>query len=184
MWRSELNEAVVRELGLQPGESVMDIGAGAGAASVQAAGRGARVLSVEPMPLMRRVLELRRLRHLGRGVITVRDGAAEAIPAADASVDAAWTVNTLHHWTDRSAAARELARVLRPGARVLLVDEDVRDPSHPEHERYSRSHRVRDFDEVDPDELANALTEAGFAQATGERTRIAGRPVRCVRATR
>jgi ubiquinone/menaquinone biosynthesis C-methylase UbiE len=184
MWRSEVNDAVVRELAVAPGERVVDLGAGAGAATVEAARRGAQVLAVDPMPFMRLLLGLRRRLHPRRGAITVREGAAEAIPAPDGSVDALWSVNTLHHWTDREAAARELARVLRPGARVLLLDEDADDPSHPEHAHAARRRSGLVFDEVEPEELARALEAAGFAQAEGARARIAGRPAKVIRARR
>ena len=182
MWWSEVNEAVVRELAPAPGERVVDLGAGAGAATMQAAKSGAEVLAVDPMPFMRSVLGLRRLLHRSGGAIHVHDGAAEAIPAADSSVDALWTVNTLHHWTDRGAAVRELTRVLRPGARILLVDEDFADPSHPEHAQGRRP--GLHFEEADPETLAQALREAGFAHAEGAHTRFAGRPAKLVRATR
>jgi SAM-dependent methyltransferase len=186
MWRSEVNDAVVRELAVGPGDRVVDLGAGAGPATVAAASRGANVLAVDPMPVMRAILGLRRRLHPRGRAIDVHDGAAEAIPAADGSVDALWSVNTLHHWTDREAAVRELARVLKPGARALLVDEDADDPAHPEHERHLAERRRSrlEFDEVDEEALARALKDAGFARADGARTRLAGRPVKLVRAVR
>lgn len=185
MWRSEVNDAVVRELAIRPGERVVDLGAGAGAATMEAANRGAEVLAVEPMPFMRMVLGLRRLWH-PRGRISILKGATEAMPVGDASVDVLFTVNTLHHWTDRDAAVRELARVLKPGARVLLLDEDFGDPSHPEHEEFGARRRRSGlvFDAVDPEALARALTQAGFAHAEGSRTRFAERPVKLIRAMR
>jgi len=114
----------------------------------------------------------------------VVDGAAESIPLADASVDALWTVNTIHHWTQRTAACAELARVVRPGGRVLLVDEDFDDPTHPEHARWQTARARHGFEQVDPAVLADALRAAGFASAEGVRRAIAGRPVRLVRANR
>lgn len=186
MWRSEVNAAVVRELAIRPGERVVDLGAGAGAATVEAARTGAQVLAVDPMPFMRTVLGLRRLVHPRRGAIRIGEGAAEAIPAADSSVDALWSVNTLHHWTDREAAARELARVLKPGGRAILLDEEFHAEGHPEHadflERRKRS--GLHFDEVEPEALAQALLEAGFANAEGSHGRLADRPVKLIRATR
>ena len=114
------------------------------------------------------------------------NGAAESIPLGEASVDALWTVNTIHHWTDRAMAARELARVIRPGGRVVLVDEDFGDAAHPHHERWRTRHARHGhrFEEVDAEAVAASLVESGFASARGSRTTLAGRPVKLVRATR
>ena len=186
MWKSEVGREVVRSIDPQPGERVVDLGSGMGAATVIAARTGASVIAVDPTSYMRRILEVRRRWQRDRGAIAVVDGAAESIPCADGSVDALWTVNTIHHWTDRATAARELARVMRHGGRVLLVDEDFDDPAHPFHER-SRARHARHrhvFDEVDAEALAASLVASGFASAHGSRTALAGRPVKLVRATR
>jgi SAM-dependent methyltransferase len=186
MWRSELGREVVRSLAPRAGERVVDLGSGMGSATVIAARTGASVIAVDPTSYMRRILELRRRWQRDRAAIAVLAGAAESIPSADGSVDALWTVNTIHHWTDRAAAARELARVMRPGGRVLLVDEDLDDPAHPFHDR-SRVRRKRHghvFEEVDAEFLAASLVASGFASAQGSRTTLAGRPVKMVRGTR
>jgi SAM-dependent methyltransferase len=186
MWRSDVNREVVRFVAPVSGECVVDLGAGMGAATVEAAMSGATVVAVDPMPYMRRMLALRRQWQRHRATIRIVDGAAESIPLADGSVDALWTVNTIHHWTGRDRASRELARVMKPGGRVLLVDEDFDDASHPWHERL-RGRRARhghQFEDVDPDALAASLSRAGFSGALGSHTTIAGRPVKLVRAMR
>jgi len=186
MWNSEVGREVVKLVAPERGERVVDLGSGMGSATVIAARTGASVVAVDPTSYMRRILELRRKWQRNRAAITVVEGAAESIPLADASVDALWTINTIHHWTDRSRAARELARVMHPGGRVLLLDEDFDDPAHPDHERW-RAGRARHghvFDEVDVEALAASLAESGFASARGSRTTVAGRPVKLVRATR
>jgi ubiquinone/menaquinone biosynthesis C-methylase UbiE len=186
MWRSDVNREVVRSVAPVSGECVVDLGAGMGAATVEAAMGGAMVVAVDPTPYMRRILALRRRWQSHRAAIRVVDGSAESIPLADGSVDALWTVNTIHHWTERDRASRELARVMKPGGRVLLVDEDFDDPSHPWHERL-RGRRARHghpFEDVDADAVAALLSRAGFVAASGSRTTIAGRPVKLVRATR
>jgi len=186
MWRSPVSRDVVRDIAAQPGEQVVDIGAGMGPASMLAAKRGASVLAVDPTPYMRYIMSVRRLGQRHRKAIRVVDGAAESIPAADGSVDALWTVNTMHHWTDLDVAAGELARVMQPGGRVLLVDEDFDDPSHPafDHMQRRSDHRAEHFADIDPTAMAAKLMDAGFVHAQGSHATVAARPVKLVRATR
>jgi ubiquinone/menaquinone biosynthesis C-methylase UbiE len=186
MWSSPVSRAVVEEISPRPGECVVDVGAGMGPATVHAAKTGAIVLAVDPTPYMRRILELRRLGHRRRDAIRIVDGSAERIPTADGSVDAVWTVNTMHHWTDLDAAMGELARVLRPGGRLLLVDEDFDDPAHPAFERMQnrRAHRAHHFATIDPVDVAAKLSAAGFASANGSKSDIAARPAKIVRGVR
>src|SRR4026208_1262567 len=66
MWRSPLSREVVREIAPQPGERVVDIGAGMGPAPVLAAKAGASVVAVDPTPYMRRIVGTRRLAHTFR----------------------------------------------------------------------------------------------------------------------
>jgi arsenite methyltransferase len=54
----------------------------------------------------------------------VRDGAADALPLPDASVDAAVTTQVLEYVADLPGALAEMRRVLRPGGRVLILDTD------------------------------------------------------------
>lgn len=177
MWRSEINDAVVAMVDPQAGERVLDIGAGVGAGATRAATSGAHVIAVEPTPLMRALLRARRLVGRGSRNIEVVDGAAESLPVADASVDAMWAVNTMHHWTDQERGATEIARALRPGGRVVLVDEDFTDPGHPDHDRFgSDDGHGHGFAPVDAGEMAGRLAAAGMIDVAASRQEVAGRP--------
>lgn len=186
MWSSPVNQVVVDELGVRTGERVVDIGAGMGAGTVLSARVGARVIAVEPTPFLRSVLRVRRLVQRARKRIEVRDGAAEHLPVAEASIDAAWAVNVMHHFTDVDAAMGELGRVLVSGGRLLLVDESFDDPMHPAHaEVHARRHRDgRHFDEVDPGAIADKLVARGFAVLDAGSSVLGGRPAKVVRATK
>ncbi|MFE1318623.1 class I SAM-dependent methyltransferase [Kitasatospora phosalacinea] len=109
-WR----EAIAEHAAPRPGTTLVDVGAGTGAfATAFRDWYGVHVLAVEPAPAMRELIPA------GEGV-TVLDGRAEQLPVADAAADAAWLGSVLHHLADLDAAARELHRVLRPGAPVLI----------------------------------------------------------------
>jgi SAM-dependent methyltransferase len=178
MWKSEVNDAVVARLAPEREEVVMDIGAGAGAGTMAAVKSGCAVVAVEPTPYMRRVLGIRRLIGRVGDQVRIVDGAAEATGVDTGSIDAAWAVNTMHHWTDLDAGVAELARVLAPGGRVLLVDENFDDPAHPDYEKFGSGRDEHDhhFQTVDPESVAAGLRRAGLVVDFAGFDQIAGRP--------
>ncbi len=184
MWRSPINDAVIDLVDPREGDRALDIGAGMGAGSVPAAARGATVLAVEPTPFIRRALQARRALSRHRKRLSVVDGSAERLPAADRSVDAVWAVNTMHHWVDVEQGVTEIARVLRPGGRVLLVDEVFTDPAHPEHERFGSDHgpEHHGFTMVEADRMGELFRAAGLTDVEATNRPIADRPAICVSA--
>src|SRR3954468_22003128 len=112
----ELVSAVVGELGAaaRPPARVLDLGAGTGKLTKRLLAAGFDVVGVEPLDGMRAAL--------ARGVGPERalDGRAEAIPFADAALGGAVCAEAFH-WFDGERAAGELARVLAPGAALVVV---------------------------------------------------------------
>ncbi|MFE6286082.1 class I SAM-dependent methyltransferase [Streptomyces sp. NPDC057877] len=94
----------------------LDIGSGTGRFTPALAGAFGPVTGVEPSVRMREVAQ-RQSRHPDVRYVA---GAAEAIPVPSASADYALMAWSWHHVRDKPRAARELARVLRPGGRLLL----------------------------------------------------------------
>jgi ubiquinone/menaquinone biosynthesis C-methylase UbiE len=110
-------EALARELDVSARTSVCDLAAGTGKLTRRLVELGAAVVAVEPVSGMRDQLET------AVPGVDVREGTAEAIPLADASVDVV-TVAQAFHWFDAPAALREIARVLTPtGGLAILWNE-------------------------------------------------------------
>jgi len=109
--------AVMRGLGLQPGDVVADVGAGTGIFSAMLLERGLEVVTVEPNADMRGSLEALRARWPG---LRIAAGPAEATTLADASVDAVVAVQAFH-WFDPQRTRRECERILRLPGRVALA---------------------------------------------------------------
>jgi SAM-dependent methyltransferase len=93
---------------------VLDLGAGTGKLTRQLHERGLDVVAVEPSAGMRE-----QLAH-ALPEVTCLEGAAEAIPLADHSVDVV-LVAQAWHWVDPLRALPELARVLSRGGRLGLI---------------------------------------------------------------
>jgi SAM-dependent methyltransferase len=109
-WR----EAIRRHLRPSPEMTLADIGAGTGAFTAAFSDWfGLGILAVEPSAAMRAQIP-----H--RPGIQVFDGHASDLPLPDDAADAAWLSTVIHHIPDLPAAAREIRRVLRPGAPVLI----------------------------------------------------------------
>ncbi|MFT7474747.1 MAG: ubiquinone/menaquinone biosynthesis C-methylase UbiE [Verrucomicrobiales bacterium] len=186
MWSSEVNSAVVARIAPQAGETVMDIGAGIGAGTMVASKSGCTVVAIEPTPYMRRVLGIRRLVARVKDRVRIVDGTAEATTVEATSIDAAWAVNTMHHWTNLDDGIAELARVLAHGGRVLLVDEAFDDPAHPDYANMSaRRSEEHDhhFHDVDPAVVEAAMITAGLTVTFAGHDQIAGRPAIVVEGT-
>jgi SAM-dependent methyltransferase len=107
-------QEVVQIPGLPRTATVLELGAGTGKLTRVLVPAYDRVLAVEPAEAMRRLLES----FCPRAEVLV--GSAEAIPLADASVDAVFVAEAFHKF-DGERAVAEMARVLRPrGVLVLL----------------------------------------------------------------
>lgn len=182
-WSSDLNRAAVDLINPQPAETLLDVGAGLGPATIEAArrlGRDGRVIAVDPSPSMRRILRLRRLWQRTRRVIDIRVGSAEHLPVETDSVDAAFSINAAHHFDDNELATAELTRVLKPGGRLLLIDEDLTNPDHP----YDQHHHDTEKPEpVDASNIVKLLTTNGITATQTDHYAIAGITATIINAT-
>ena len=116
-------EALVGRAALLGGEQVLDLGTGTGAVAQRAAaivGSRGRVVGVDISPEML-ALARRSATNMGLGSLTFLAGRAEAIPAEDAAFHAVLACLSMMYIIDREAAAREIARVLKPGGRFVAA---------------------------------------------------------------
>jgi SAM-dependent methyltransferase len=115
-----VGETLCESLDLRPGARVLDVAAGNGNATLAAARRWCDVVSTDYVAAL---LEAGRARALAEGLTpTFQEADAEALPFADASFDVVLSIFGVMFTPDQAQAARELARVCKPGGRIGLAN--------------------------------------------------------------
>jgi SAM-dependent methyltransferase len=113
-----------RHAGILEGDTVLDLGAGAGNDAFVAralVGERGRVIGVDMTAAMVERARANAEKH-GYANVEFRLGELEALPLADASVDVAISNCVLNLVPDKAGAFAEIFRVLRPGAHFCISD--------------------------------------------------------------
>jgi ubiquinone/menaquinone biosynthesis C-methylase UbiE len=158
---------LVESAALTGTERVLDVATGGGHTAFALAPYASEVVALD---LTRPMLEVAQREAQVRGLanISYLEGDAQTLPCEDASFDIVTCRHAPHHFPRVREAAREWARVLKPGGRLLLIDstapeeseaesllheiEILRDPSH------VRNYRISEWKTM--------LREAGFTVNT------------------
>lgn len=109
---------------LAAGETVVDLGSGAGFDLLQAAaqvGPGGRAIGIDMTQAMRDRARAS-AEQMGLTNVDVRDGYLEELPIGDASVDVVISNGVVNLTPDKEAVMREVYRVLKPGGRFQFGD--------------------------------------------------------------
>jgi arsenite methyltransferase len=151
-----MNRLVLKQLDPQPQERVLEIGFGGGDLLGLLLGSGAQeIVGIDISDEMVARARRRFRAEVKQGRLRLLTASAEALPRGEGGFDAVCSVNTVYFWARPAAVLAELARVTRPGGRLVLglqIPESVRRwPGH----RYG-------FHAYGADELAALMEAAGF----------------------
>ena len=147
----QMPDRVIETLGLRPGQIVADIGAGTGYFTVRLAKSQAapKVYAVDIEPSMVSYLKDRAGQERLNNVVAVQ--AAADNPNLPETVDLVLIVDTYHHIGGREVYFRKLARSLKPGGRVAIVDFTRDSPEGPPKEfRFT------------PEQVKSEMSKAGY----------------------
>jgi len=117
-----VREAAIAHAYLRPEMVVADVGAGTGFLS---AGLAPRVAKVHLLDGSQAMLDVARRNLAGFANVEFQQADGLALPLPDASLDAVFANMYLHHCPDPLAAIREMARLLKPGGRLVITDLDA-----------------------------------------------------------
>ena len=153
---------LVELAGVGPGDSVLDVGCGTGSLAIAAAkvvGNSGSVVGIDPSP----EFIVRAAKKAGRATnIRFLNGAAQHLPFDDTSFDVVVSTFVLHQLPPESwhQVKAEVARVIKPGGKLLLVDIGGEQTStNTPHVRAAHRHGVHLFDLRD---VAPTLASVGL----------------------
>jgi ubiquinone/menaquinone biosynthesis C-methylase UbiE len=115
---------VIAALGLQPGQTACDVGAGPGYFALRlarAVGEPGRVFAVDVEPRMLEVLRQRIAAAQARNITPILAPGDDPLLPAQAC-DLILIIDTYHHFPDGKAYLRKLAAALKPGGRLVNID--------------------------------------------------------------
>lgn len=116
-------KTLVRLAGVQPGERALDLACGTGDIAFAIAAQGARVTGLD---ITQRMLELASRKSAAARFLA---GDMASLPIRTASIDLVTTGYGLRNVPDLAGAVDEIARVLRPGGRLLSLDFNRPEPA-------------------------------------------------------
>jgi ubiquinone/menaquinone biosynthesis C-methylase UbiE len=112
-------EPILKLLDLHSGETLLDVGCGTGALLDQISRQGGAAL-IYGIDASEGMLQRARAR-LGSHVHLIQADVT-ALPFASKSFSTVVSTSSLRYWADPGGGIREIARVLQPGGRLLLLD--------------------------------------------------------------
>jgi arsenite methyltransferase len=160
---SQLTSTLIRNLGVGEGSTVVDVASGLGTSALQLAHElGCDVVGVELSPTsVAAAADAAAAAGLsGQVRFVVAD--AEALPLDDAGMDGGLCECAFCTFPDKEVAAAELARVLRPGARLVLADMVAKPERLPEKLRGLAAWVACIADARPLPEVSAMLAKAGF----------------------
>jgi ubiquinone/menaquinone biosynthesis C-methylase UbiE len=114
-----MNEVSIREVEVGEGEEILDVGCGRAFDAIQLAKKGGQCFGLESS---NRMINLAREQIVKDGTeVNLVQGIGEYLPFKDSSLDKVICKGSIDHFPDPSKAFEEMARVLKPHGKAIIV---------------------------------------------------------------
>jgi ubiquinone/menaquinone biosynthesis C-methylase UbiE len=164
----ELRQRTATQARIQPGDAVLDVGCGTGTLAIEVqnrVGRAGRVVGVDPSPQqIARARSKAARRHMA---IDFQIGVIEHLAFPDQTFDVVLSTLMMHHLpnTLKRQGLAEIARVLKPGGRLVIADFKRKQ------ERQGQAARFH-AGGSNMQDLAALVSDAGFSEVETEEMRL------------
>lgn len=110
-------------LGIQPTDTILEVGFGAGRGIKLAAERASagRVMGIDLSETMLQVATRRNAQAILAGRVVLKQGDIATLPFEDQQFDKIMTIHTFYFWPEPSRITQELLRVLKPSGRLVVT---------------------------------------------------------------
>ena len=170
LWFRQNHRLLVAAVNPAADARILDLGCGTGQLAVRLAQHVPKgnVLGVDPAEEMLRVAR----RHGGgRRNLRFAAGSGDQIPADAASFDVAVSTISFHHWSRPAESLREIARVLKPGGRLFILDFCRDNPLTNAFDALARLLQPAHFGIASSEEMRGYFVGAGFREVRITRPR-------------
>jgi demethylmenaquinone methyltransferase/2-methoxy-6-polyprenyl-1,4-benzoquinol methylase len=115
---------VIKELGLRDNARVLDVATGTGDLAIELAKAvpAGHVIGLDPSANMLKIAATKLAKRGLEARVSLVEGDAQALPQANCEIDAATIAFGIRNVPDRPKALRELARVVRPGGKIAVLE--------------------------------------------------------------
>ena len=159
---SELTDWALCHVNIKPGDYVLDVGCGGGKTVGKLSdmvGNG-KVYGIDYSDLCIKKAEKLNHKNVLCGKVKLQKATVAALPFDSEKFDLVTAVETYYFWPDKLNDLREIWRVLKPGGRIMLVFEMLKDKNDPE--KWSKVEERLNIEAVSREDIDAMLERAGF----------------------
>ena len=159
---SELTDWALCHVNIKSGDYVLDVGCGGGKTVGKLSdmvGNG-KVYGIDYSDLCIKKAEKLNHKNVLCGKVKLQKATVSALPFDSEKFDLVTAVETYYFWPDKLNDLREIWRVLKPGGKIMLVFEMLKDKNDPE--KWSKVEERLNIEAVSREDIDAMLERAGF----------------------